>query len=489
MLIPVGLTLILAGFLFGERTIDAELKQQWSRGRFRPVLLGAHLLAFALCLGLSTIVFGGELGQAASPALYVLGWLITLAAMLALWVLSMFAANALLALARRTLRPLLVGLLLSLAALGVGQVLLLAWDPLGPATLKLAHFLLTLVVEEPVWVPSRHLLGTPQFTVGIAPICSGYQGIGLVWVFVSAYLWLFRRDLRFPHALLLLPIGTVLIWLANAVRVTVLVLVGHFVSSEIAVQGFHSHAGWLFFCIVVALLILASRHLRWFRGAGSDPAAAEPGAGCASAAYLVPFLVLLATALVTGMFTSGFDILYPVRVLVVVATFWAFRRHYSGLRPSASLGAVSIGFLVFAFWVGWPLLIGSVSVDDRTAEGLAGLPVLLAVSWIAARLLGAVLLIPVAEELAFRGYLLRRLVSADFEQVDPRRFSLLSFLGSSLAYGLLHSDWLTGTAAGMLFAAALYRRGRLGDAVLAHITANALTALYVLGTGDWSAWH
>ena len=56
-------------------------------------------------------------------------------------------------------------------------------------------------------------------------MCSGYEGIGLIWAFLTAYLVLFRRRLRFPRALLLFPIGTLVMWLANGVRIAA--LVGH----------------------------------------------------------------------------------------------------------------------------------------------------------------------------------------------------------------------------------------------------------------------
>ena len=40
----------------------------------------------------------------------------------------------------------------------------------------------------------------------------------------------------------------------------------------------------------------------------------------------------------------------------------------------------------------------------------------------------------------------------------------------------------------MAFALALYRRGQIGDAVLAHVVANALIAISVLVLGNWSLW-
>jgi CAAX prenyl protease-like protein len=100
---------------------------------------------------------------------------------------------------------------------------------------------------------------------------------------------------------------------------------------------------------------------------------------------------------------------------------------------------------------------------------------------------GSVVTVPIAEELAFRGYLLRRLISADFDELAPR-FTWLSFLLSSFLFGVLHGRWLAGTAAGMLYAWAMYRRGRLADAVIAHATTNALIAADVLILGNWNYW-
>src|SRR6185503_5070282 len=79
------------------------------------------------------------------------------------------------------------------------------------------------------------------------PECSGYEGLGLILAFLSIYLFLFRKDLRFPGALLLLPLGAVTIWILNAVRIIALVVIGTSGWREIATGGFHSQAGWLVF--------------------------------------------------------------------------------------------------------------------------------------------------------------------------------------------------------------------------------------------------
>jgi CAAX prenyl protease-like protein len=130
---------------------------------------------------------------------------------------------------------------------------------------------------------------------------------------------------------------------------------------------------------------------------------------------------------------------------------------------------------------------------------LAGVSTLARAAWISIRALAAVTTVPIAEELAFRGFLLRRIVAEDFEAIPLDRFSWQAFLRtdpalaglliSSAAFGALHgSRWIAGTLAGLLFALAMGRRGKLGDAVMAHAVANALLAAYVLGFDQWQLW-
>jgi CAAX prenyl protease-like protein len=105
------------------------------------------------------------------------------------------------------------------------------------------------------------------------------------------------------------------------------------------------------------------------------------------------------------------------------------------------------------------------------------------------RTVAAVITVPIAEELAFRGFLIRRMSSAEFESLNPRHFTYIAVLVSSVAFGLLHGDrWLAGTLAGLIYAVAFLRRGRIGDAVVAHATTNALLAVCVLLGGKWDLW-
>src|SRR5262249_12825984 len=122
------------------------------------------------------------------------------------------------------------------------------------------------------------------------------------------------------------------------------------------------------------------------------------------------------------------------------------------------------------------------------SAGIAGLSQSEAAVWIAFRVLGSVIVVPLVEEMTFRGYLLRKLAGLDLQGADASRFTSMSFLGCSIAFGLLHARLAAGVLAGMAYAVAFYRRGKLGDAIVAHATTNAVIALAVLLAGTWSLW-
>ena len=137
----------------------------------------------------------------------------------------------------------------------------------------------------------------------------------------------------------------------------------------------------------------------------------------------------------------------------------------------------------------WMLLEPNVdSSKTALSQGLAELTSGSAAVWLVFRVLGSVITVPLAEELAFRGYLIRKLIAKDFENVPLGQFTWFSFLLTSVLFGLLHERWFAGTLAGMGYALALYHRRQLGDAVIAHMTTNALIAIFVLTQARWSLW-
>jgi CAAX prenyl protease-like protein len=110
-------------------------------------------------------------------------------------------------------------------------------------------------------------------------------------------------------------------------------------------------------------------------------------------------------------------------------------------------------------------------------------------AWIIGHILTGVLVLPLVEELAFRGYLLRRFSSADFESVAPGSVGWGPLLVSSAAFGLCQAPfWLPGMLAGAVFGLTYLRTRRLGEALAAHVTANGCAAGVVLAGFQGQLW-
>ena len=104
----------------------------------------------------------------------------------------------------------------------------------------------------------------------------------------------------------------------------------------------------------------------------------------------------------------------------------------------------------------------------------------------ALRVIGFVLIVPIAEELVFRGYLHRALVSRRFDEAQPAQFGWAAFIFTSLLFGAMHGRWLAGALAGAAFAFALYRSKSLTGPIVAHAAANGAIALWAIAMRDWA---
>jgi exosortase E/protease (VPEID-CTERM system) len=449
------------------------------------ILLLAHAAIFASFAWVTSWVMD-PLRSASPPAGWIVAWLIFGLANLVSWAAVLLPVPAWVRLSRGGGRTLLAGMAVGGVGWGVSRLAAALWEPLGRSTLWVVLGCLGLISRDLRLQPDEMVVGLTQFSVAIAPQCSGYEGIGLTVYFLGAYLWFFRADLRFPNALLLLPAGVAVIWTANALRIVALILIGAWWSPTVARGGFHSQAGWLLFNTMGLGLIAVSRRSRFFTRSESDAVAKTNPA----VPYLAPFMALVAATMVTAALTAGFDWLYPVRVVAVGLVLWAcWGRRLGRLWTGWSWPSIAAGVGVFALWIVLePASLRWATTSSWLPPDLAAAPRALTAIWVGFRVLGSVVTVPLAEELAFRGYLPRRIISTDFESVPPERFTWLSFMASSALFGALHSRWFAGTVAGMVYALVVCRSGKVADAVVAHAVTNALIAAYVLSTGSWTMW-
>jgi exosortase E/protease (VPEID-CTERM system) len=364
------------------------------------------------------------------------------------------------------------------------------WNSIGWLTSVFVAKLVTILPGEVIVIPESRIIGTTYFSVEVSNVCSGYQGIGLMAVFMTAYLFFKRNELRFPIALILWPISIVLAWLTNAFRVFALIAVGTFGFEHIALGGFHAKAGWILFCALALGIVAVSRSFSLF-SKGVSPQRKKDDTWNPTAVYLLPFLAAIAASMITGLFSAAnFDPAYPVRIISAGFVVYIYRNSiFRSIPLTFSWQAFLAGISVAVLWVAMDHLFTDVNTLQQIPTELTALPSIYRILWILIKIFGSCLIIPLIEELAFRGFLLRRLIQSDFTAVSYRKFTWLSFLLSSLAFGLMHGErWIAGIIAGMVYAFVVYRKGRLMDAVVAHAVSNIIIALYVLIFGKWGLW-
>jgi CAAX prenyl protease-like protein len=210
-------------------------------------------------------------------------------------------------------------------------------------------------------------------------------------------------------------------------------------------------------------------------------------------ALFIALLALRGAAPADGLWGIDPRWIYGVAALAVgtlLATFW---REYGELAlqtlPDSREGllAVAVGLVVFALWinldVAW-MVTGerSVSFVPLTAAGALDWPL------IAARWLGATLLVPVMEELFWRSFLMRWIERPVFEGVDPQRVGVKAVVLSTFLFTLAHTLWLAAAIAGLAYAWLYVRSGKLWLPVIAHAVTNGVLGVWVVATGNWQFW-
>jgi exosortase/archaeosortase family protein len=240
-------------------------QHRWGRG------LAWHGFALAVFILISLVVFTVATTAGELSLLWPVAWLLSGASVLLLWLGALAPPSFWWHWIHEHSAVVLGAMLAGVGAWGSGQISQAFWRPLAAPTIGVVRALLGVLYPEVSTDLSQMVVGTPTYTVFIAPVCSGYEGIGCVTLLLTLYLWWFRHHLRFPSALLLLPVGAVAVWVANALRITALIALGTSVSPAVALRGFHSQAGWIAFLLVGFGLIAWSRRCHLFAIAPPPP--------------------------------------------------------------------------------------------------------------------------------------------------------------------------------------------------------------------------
>ena len=209
-------------------------------------------------------------------------------------------------------------------------------------------------------------------------------------------------------------------------------------------------------------------------------------------AYIAPFAVFIALR----WLPFPPEWLAPVRFVLVAATVAVFSRRAIPRRPAFAVGSILLGAAVMAIWIlpdslwhgyrDFPLFHNAITGIARSS-----LPVHLKsnVFFIAVRVLESAALVPVLEELFWRGWLMRWAIRADFENVPVGQYTALSFWTVAFLFASEHGPyWEVGLIAGVAYNWWCVRTRNLADCILAHAVTNGLLAGYVLLFDRWQFW-
>lgn len=137
-----------------------------------------------------------------------------------------------------------------------------------------------------------------------------------------------------------------------------------------------------------------------------------------------------------------------------------------------------------------PLGLGSVVESGRRSafnplQELAGNPAW-AYGFLAIRLVGLAIVVPVIEELFLRGFLMRFVVHDQWHQVPLGVVTRASLIVGTVAPMLMHPGELVAAAIWFSLVTWLMVRTRnIWDCVVAHSVTNAMLGAYVLWSGEW----
>ena len=182
--------------------------------------------------------------------------------------------------------------------------------------------------------------------------------------------------------------------------------------------------------------------------------------------------------------------IYPAQTLLCGALLAVFWRQYPLRRPARVVFTIAIALLIFVLWIAPQVFFHAAArregFDPTFFE--KNRPLFFAV--LAMRFARLVIVVPLIEEIFWRGFLLRFFIAEDFENVRLGAYSHFSFAAVTLGFMLEHqrADWPAALLAGALFNAIAYHTKNLTSCVLAHAVTNALLGVYIVQTRQWGFW-
>ncbi|HEV8196112.1 MAG TPA: CAAX prenyl protease-related protein [Gemmatimonadales bacterium] len=186
-----------------------------------------------------------------------------------------------------------------------------------------------------------------------------------------------------------------------------------------------------------------------------------------------------------------------LRLAILLLVLWVFSRGVIAWTAPNWIKSVALGVVVFLLWIAPDVLFPGWRGHWLFANGLTGRaegPLSPAAQHdalvLGLRTVRAVILVPIVEELFWRGWLPRWLEDMkDFQRVPLGTYTRFAFWSTAVLFAAEHGAmWDVGLAAGILYNWWMKQTKNLGDLILAHAVTNACLSAYVIIAGRWEYW-
>lgn len=215
-----------------------------------------------------------------------------------------------------------------------------------------------------------------------------------------------------------------------------------------------------------------------------------------SVPYVLPFAVFAAFLVLQHYAPLPGHIDLALRTVVLAGVLVVASRSVLDFRLAQPVFSILLGIAVFVLWIAPDLLfphyrqsflfhnsftgtLGNSITPDLRGDTLS----------LVLRSFRAIVLVPIIEELFWRGWLMRWLINPRFETVPLGAWAAGAFWITAALFASEHGPyWDVGLMAGVLYNWWMIRTKSLGDCILAHAVTNACLSAYVIVGGHWEYW-
>lgn len=218
------------------------------------------------------------------------------------------------------------------------------------------------------------------------------------------------------------------------------------------------------------------------------------------AAYTAPFLIFMAgMVLASSLRATGSEVfwlrhpeywVYPLQTALCAVALVFYWRQYDFAKRGGLFVATLAGLIVLGIWISPQALFGFPPRTDGFDPKVFGEGTALYWMTVVARFARLVVIVPLVEEIFWRGFLMRFLVREDFDKARIGEFQWKAFLLVAVFFMLVHSmaDWPAAFLCGLAYNFVAVKTGSLSACVAAHALTNLGLGLYIMATSQWGFW-